>query len=292
MYDGTSRSEAPRIDAPRPYRTLVDGRAEIGFDIRAGRTALSHLYQRDPLRVLFPRPGRGDPTTAVLVTTSGGMVGGDSHSIAVRAGAGTELLGTPQAAEKVYGSAGPDCRVSVRLEAKADAALEWLPQETILFDGARLRRDTAIYAASGARVLAGEMLVLGRQARGETLTHGLARDTWDIHRDGRLVWAEALHLDGDIAALTARAACLGRSAALATAVYVGDDAADRLETARALLAPTDGVMAGASVVNGLLVARWTALRPDALRRTFGAFWSGMRAALFNRPEALPRIWNV
>lgn len=290
MYDGTSRSEESGLGAVS--RTAVHGRAEVGYGRRAGVTALCHLYQRDPLRVLFPTPARGEAPTAALVTTSGGLVAGDCLSVAVDAGPNTALTVIPQAAEKVYRSAGADCAIDVSLAAAEGAALEWLPQETILFEGARLRRETVVTVGAGARVLAGEMLVLGRIARGERMTRGLVRDSWEIRRDRHLVWADALHLDGDVGALTAAAAGLGGASAVGMAVYAGDDADAHLDTARSALAGDDGLCSAATVVNGVLVARFLADRPADLRTAYGRFWGAMRSAVFGRPEALPRLWHV
>ncbi len=271
----------------------VCGGAEAVFALRQGRTALASLFQHDPLRVLFPTPPLGELTSAVLVTTSGGLVGGDEIKVRIAAGEGAAVLASPQAAEKVYRSAGADCRIDMRLEAGPDAWLEWLPQETIVFDGARLRRRTVVEAAPGAHVLAGEMLALGRAARGERLSCGLLRDAWEVRRGGRLAWAEALHVEDDMADVLAHPAGLGGAVACATAVYVADDAGARLDAARALLEDAgNGVQSAATVVNGVLVARWIATEGAALRRAYGAFWAGFRREVAGLPARLPRLWYI
>jgi urease accessory protein len=86
---------------------LTEGIAEIGFGHQEGVTRLTHLYQRDPLRVLFPTPDAGDPALAVIVTTSGGLVAGDRLDIAVRLAPGAVVHVTASAAEKIYRSTGP-----------------------------------------------------------------------------------------------------------------------------------------------------------------------------------------
>jgi len=192
MSVATLRSE-PNSFAGSPGG--VQGAAEIGFIRKQGETRLDHLFQHDPLRVLFPAPAPGEPPCAVLVTTSGGMVGGDHLNVSVSAGPGTTALAMAQAAEKIYRSAGEDSKIDVRLSVGQDAWLEWLPQETILFDGARMRRRTAIDLEPGARILAGEILVFGRIASGERLSQGLVREEWNVRRQGRLIWADALHLE-------------------------------------------------------------------------------------------------
>ncbi|MBT3943179.1 MAG: urease accessory protein UreD, partial [Chloroflexi bacterium] len=175
-------------------RSRTDGRLDITVVSEGAATAVSDLYQRTPLRALFPRVEVGEPTTAVLVNSSGGVVGGDRLAINVDAGEGTSLLLTGQAAEKVYRSAGPEARAFTTLTANEGSFVEFLPQGTIIFDGARFRRTTTVDASRAARVTAGEVLTLGRVARNERFSNGLLHDEWRIKRDGRLVWVDALHL--------------------------------------------------------------------------------------------------
>ncbi len=171
--------------------------------------------------------------------------------------------------------------------------MEWLPQETILFDAARLRRAMRITLAPGARVLAGEMLVFGRAAMGETLTSGFVHDAWEVWRDGRPLWADALHMDGDLPAILGHPACLDGAVAVATAVYVDDDPARFLDLARSLLVAEEGnSRAAATVVNGVLVVRWLGRDAFRLRRAFGRFWSAFRRATAGLAPRMPRVWEV
>lgn len=273
-------------------RLRIAGYADVSFKESGGATRLDVLAHHDPLRVLFPRPLPGDPPTAAMVTTSGGLVGGDRLDIRAAAGPGASALVLQQAAEKVYRSAGPDTHVSVTLMGDAGSWLEWLPQETILFDRARLRRRTLIEAVPGARILAGEMLVFGRIAMGERLKEGLVRDEWQVRRAGRLVWADALHLDGEFTVTLARPACFDKATAMASAVYVADDAETALETAREILAAGQGPRSGATLVNGVLVMRWIGRDAAELRAAFGTFWQEFRAAIGGLPGRLPRLWHI
>lgn len=285
MLDATSPFEAPTAK--------VDGRAEIKFSVSDGQTRLAHLYQHEPLRVLFPAPAKGDIPQAALVTTSGGLVGGDHLAISITAEAGSAAMAVAQAAEKVYRSTGEDCVIEVELQAEDGAWLEYLPQETILFDGARLRRQTNIDVHPGARLLAGEMLVFGRIGRGERMQTGFVRDAWKISIGGRLTWADALRLDGDMVAHLEHPAGLGGAASMATAVFAGPDAADHLGYGRAFFGECeDGVIGGASLVNGVLTARWIGADAQALRKSFADYWAGMRARIMGYPAKLPRLWDV
>jgi urease accessory protein len=289
MYAAISRSD--RLSVAPPLAG-VHGVARVGYARDGGASRLVTLEQRSPLRVLFPRPAAGDPPTAALVTTSGGLVGGDRLDVAVSAGKNASVLAIGQAAEKVYRSLGNDCLVHVSLDVADGGWLEWLPQETILFEGARLRRNTELDVATGGRALAGEMLVFGRVARGERMTQGLVRDAWRVRIGGRLAWADALHMAGDDVArcLDAPAGFAG-ARAYATALYAGPDAGARLVLARELVVQ-EGVRSGATLCGPVLVARWLGADPAAVRSGFESFWTGFRAAVNGLPARLPRLWHI
>jgi urease accessory protein len=277
-------------------RNQTEGIAEIGFAVRDGATRLTHLYQRAPMRVLFPSPEAGDASLAVLVTTSGGLVAGDRIRVAVRLGTDAVAHVTASAAEKIYRSTGATAGIAQDLSIDTGGWLEYLPAETILFDGARLRRHTTIALAPGAGFLGGGILVFGRRARGECFTHGLLHEEWQVTRDGALVWGDALHLDGDIAAIIAVPACFDRAAACASLILALPQGNPRglVEGARAVqqqsLSP--GLRAGVTAIGGLLVARWLGPDPLALRRAFAGLACHLRAAAMGLPARLPRLWHV
>lgn len=270
----------------------VDGRAEIGFVHAEGRSRLAHLYQRDPLRVLFPTPPAGQLDAAVLVTTSGGLVAGDRLGIAIELGPDARLHATAQAAEKIYRSLGRDARIDLFLAAAERAWLEWLPPETIVFDEARLRRTARVALAPGAGFLGGEIVVLGRIARGERFTSGLLHDAWELRRGGRLVWADALHLAGDLPRISADPACLDGAVALATLILADASAARALGPAREVIAASC-VRGGATLpADGVLVARLLSPDAAALRRAYADLAARLRALARGLPERLPRLWHV
>ncbi|WP_336231984.1 urease accessory protein UreD [Thalassospira sp. CH_XMU1458] len=287
-----------------PARIITDGRAEVTFRQgtgaahQGGHAALDHLYYRDPMKILFPRPVAGDLATAVLVTTSGGMVGGDKLAFAGKVEEGASALFTAQAAEKIYRSVGPDCEMSVDLDVADGGWLEWLPHESILFDQARLKRKTTVRASGSGMVMAGEMMVFGRLARGEVFTTGLARDAWDVSIDGRPIWRDALHLEGDVLRMLDHAAAFDGARANATAILVGQGAEQNLEAARDCLAQaTEGleardVLCAATAMNGIVIARFMARDPMKLRRVYGAWWKSFRHQTRGLPARLPRLWEI
>lgn len=276
-----------------PSRPIeVAGAAEIGFVQLDGTTRLKHLYQTDPLRVLFPNSPAGDLPMAVITSTAGGLVGGDRLDIRFHVGPQAQAMTTVQAAEKVYRSSGPDSRIDVLLQADEGAWLEWLPQETIQFDQARLRRTTRIDRQPGARVLAGEMLVLGRLAGGERYSEGLLHDAWEVRCDGKLAWTDALHLERQITEVINSPAGFNGCHACATLVFAADDAADSLKLARALIPPEGSLRVGATCLDGLLLVRWLGRDPLELRNHYGRFWAKFRQQVAGLPDSLPRLWHV
>jgi urease accessory protein len=262
----------------------------LRFARKDGVTALAHLYQRAPCRVLFPNSPTDDLALAALLTTSGGLAGGDRIRISVGVERGAQAVVTTQAAEKIYRSLGPDTRIDVALSVGAGAWLEWLPQETILFDRARLSRRTAVEIEPGGRLLAAEMLVFGRAAHGERLSAGLLHDRWTVREAGRLRWVDAVHLHGDIASQLDAPAGFDGAAAVATALYVGADAANLLPLARALALDSD-CRAGATVIDGILLARFIAREARILRADLAAYLAHLRRAAAGLPARVPRLWQ-
>ncbi len=281
----TSLSEAGCVGQRLPRG---DGRAEIAWSAGDGATRLRHLYERNPCRVFFP--GTADLATAVVLTTSGGLTGGDRVGLDIAVRQGARSVVTTQAAEKIYRSTGDLCTIDVRVAAEDGTWLEWMPQETILFDGARLRRATTIRTAGDARVMAGEILVFGRLAGGEVFRNGALRDAWTVERDGKRVWMEALRFGTPESNLLDRPAGMDGARSLATAIYVADDAPERIETARALLGGSH-CRCGVTCVNGVLVARFLARDPQALRAEYTRFWTGFRRAVAGLPARAPRVWE-
>jgi urease accessory protein len=272
------------------------GRLALSFappDRPGGISRLADLFQHDPCRALLPAPDPGEPLTAILITTSGGLTGGDRLDLSVAAGAGSTVLCTPQAAEKIY-RAGDDeaARIDLRLAIGAGARLEWLPQEMILFDGARLRRDIAVdLEGPDARLLAGDITVFGRIARGERFGHGLLADRWRLRRYGRLVWTDALRLEDDIAARLASAAGFAGAVAQGLILHAGPEPEAARDALRGIMADQGMAGAGATVIGGLLLVRLLDDDAARLRRHFALLWAALRPYL-GQHGAMPRLWRL
>ncbi len=291
MSVAISRYEVPVAPAAAVALQRGDGAAEIVFARRGAVTALAHLYQRTPCRVLFPHAAPGDIPLAALLTTSGGIAGGDRLRLAAGVAREARAVVTSAAAEKVYGSLGADARMDIALTVASGGWLEWLPQETILFDGARLVRRVEADVAEGGRLLAADMAVFGRTARGEVFSEGLLHEAWRIRVGGRLVWVDALRLEGDIRARLDAAVAFAGARAMATIAYVAGDAAGHLPLARALV-EDEACRGGASVVNGVLLARFLGQRADAVRGAVARYVSALRHAAAGWPAAMPPLWSI
>lgn len=267
--------------APRLQR--ASGESRVSFAVRDGQTRLGDLYQRDPCRVLFPDPEPGEPPQAVLVTTSGGIAGGDTLKMAAEVGPGARAVVATQAAEKIYRAAehSAPCTIDVEIGVGADAVLDWLPQETIVFQGSKLKRRTVADVAAGGALLACEMVVLGRAASGERFTGGLLLDAWSVRRAGKLVWTDTLRVEGE----TPGGAGFGAANALATVIGVWEAPQPHFERARALLEAADRVRAGVTLVNGVMVARLLGEATEVRAAT-------IRFLTEFRGQRLPRVWHI
>ncbi|MEM6439387.1 MAG: urease accessory protein UreD [Pseudomonadota bacterium] len=250
-----------------------------------GARGLVGLRQQGSAKCFLPRTHA--EATAVFLNTAGGLTGGDRFDWFSEARPGARLSVTTQAAERVYrAQSGETARVTARLALGAGARLDWLPQETILFDGGALDRRLEIEMAEDAALLAVEPLVLGREAMGETVRAARFRDGWRLRRAGRLVWADGLRLVGEAAAIASARATFAGARAAATLVYAAPDAEARLEGLRAVL-PGDGAARGAaSAWDGLLCGRLLAADGFALRRAL------IPALEFLRGGGLPRVWTM
>jgi urease accessory protein len=258
-------------------------RGAVTFDVHQveGVTRRRHLHESGSLRVRFPSP-EAEGLSAMFVNTAGGVAGGDRFDIDIAAGEGSRLAVTTAAAEKIYRTQGPAARLNIALKAAANSHLAWLPQETILFDRARVLRRFDIDLSESASLLLCEIVVFGRAAMGERVLQGEFVDRWRLRRAGRLVFAETIRLDGDIGEKLRRPAIAKGGVAIGTALIVpGDEAL--VGRIREVSESFRGEV-GISAWNGFAMARFCA--QDA------AWLRGDMMAVLGRASgsALPRLW--
>jgi len=262
-------------------RNRAHGLIDLSVVARGGRTGRQRVVEAGSFRVRLPDVS-GPESEAVIINTAGGIAGGDDFSIAIDAGPGARLAAISAAAEKVYRAIDAASRINVRLSVAAGAALRWLPQETILFDGARLHRSIEVDVAAGGSLVMAESTLFGRSAMEETVHRGEVVDRWRIRQDGRLVFADTLRLQDDIARLLARPAAGGGASALATVVIApGDETL--AEKARECLTNCTSE-AGVSAWNGIAVIRLCGTNAADLRRD-------LVSVLNHLCGTLPRLWT-
>jgi urease accessory protein len=258
-------------------------RGAVSFDVHQvdGVTRRRHLHESGSLRVRFPSP-EAEGLSAVFVNTAGGIAGGDRFDIEIATGETARLTVTTAAAEKIYRAEGAPAELNIALKAEARSHLAWLPQETILFDRARILRRIDIDLAEDASLLLCEIVVFGRAAMGERMSGGEFVDRWRLRRGGRLVFAETVRLDGDIGEKLKRSAVANGGVAIGTALIVpGDEAlVERIRE----LSESFGGEVGISAWNGFAMARFCAQDAARLR-------ADMMAVLGRASGGgLPRLW--
>jgi urease accessory protein len=239
---------------------------------------------------MFPRVGSVGLEEAVLMNTAGGVAGGDRLDTAVTAHEGAYVTVTSQTAERIYRALDEPAHISTTLIVANSAKLSWCPQETIVFDRARMKRQTHIAVSSGAELLALESIVLGRAAHGETVVSGEVIDSWRVEKDGRLVWADCLRITDDEFPHVRRNALLADCSAVATLVYCGTDLEKRLECLRDWAASLT-CRAAATMVGGLIVVRFAATAASTLRAGLCSVLQQFDRAFGPGPFRVPKMWS-
>ncbi|MFO1014948.1 MAG: urease accessory protein UreD [Caulobacteraceae bacterium] len=248
-------------------------------------THLDRLYQEGCGKIRLPREADDTGATAVLINSSGGVTSGDHLAWSGEAGPGARLTLTTQACEKLYRAMPGEnpARIDTRLTVGPGARIDWLPQESIVFDGASAERRLDANLAEGAEILAVEAVLLGRAAMGERVRHAHFTDRWRIRRNGHLIFADDVRFSGDIAGLTDAAATLAGGTAYASVLLVSPRAGGLLPAARLALDEAGG----ASAWGGKLFCRLTAASGLELRRRLIPILTLLRGG-----APLPRAWSL
>jgi urease accessory protein len=255
----------------------VASRIALTVGREGGRSRCARIYEDGALRVRFPND---DHLQAIVVNTAGGIAGGDRIAFDIAVDDGAALTLTTAAAEKAYRSLGDDAALDVVLRVAPGGTLNWLPQETILFNEARLKRSIDAELAGDARLLLAEAVVFGRTAMGESVQAGRLFDRWRVRRDGRLIFADTLRLDDMIASQLAQRAVASGGCAVAT-VLATPAAEGAVDTLRAHSFAGE---VGISSWNGITLARLVARDGAALRHD-------LKLIVTSLAGALPRIWS-
>ncbi len=257
---------------------------ELGFEFSIDKTVLAHRRHHGPLTVQRPFYPEGGVCHLYLLHPPGGVVAGDSLTITITAAANSAALVTTPAAGKFYRSTGELARQSVTLTVAAGAALEWLPQETIIYEGARVVSELRVNLEADARFIGWEVLVLGRPAANEGFTVGEACMSWQIFRADELFYRERLKLDAQ--AFAARWGLNGHSAC--GTMFACPASVVQLEAVQQLIGEAAG--RGVTLIDDLLICRALDIRADRLRGFFQQVWAALRPDVLQRKACEPRIW--
>jgi urease accessory protein len=267
-----------------------DGAGRVVVSGSENGTRIIDVFQRSPIRIMFPRDGGAAAEEAVFINTAGGVAGGDKLESGVTALANASIAVTSQAAEKIYRALNEPARVVTKLKACANAKLAWLPQETIIFNRGRVSRQTEIEVSSGSELLALEWLVLGRAAQGEKMAGGHITESWRVMKDGRLIWADSFRVTDEMFPHLHRKALLSDCKAFATLIYFGPDLETRLELLRNI-ASSIACQCAPTSVSGLIIVRFAASDSFDLRVALCSFLQQFSEELGPGPFRVPKMWS-
>lgn len=254
-------------------------------------SAIDELHQQGSARIRFPNSGPG-ALQAVLLNTAGGLTGDDCIEWDVEATTYSRLCVSTAACEKVYRTHGPVAVQNTTATVAPHARLDWLPQETIVFNGAALKRSLDAHVDVKATALFVESLILGRQAMNESLSSACIHDRWRIHRGGSLLHAEDLRLNFNDTSVARRQSALHHFSAISTLLLISAEPREYLNhqanRVRQLISTNDAdTQAGVSVLDHRLVVRVLSVSSFRLRQFLIPC-----VELLNEGEPIPPVWNV
>ncbi len=276
-----------------PKLSRARGHLRISLKRRGAQTVLDDFYQQGCLKARFPAIEPGHMCEGVLINTSGGLTDGDKLKQEFIWGDNTYARITAQAAERIYRSRLEDACIETTMTIGKQAHAQWLPQETILFNGGRLHRTNNIDMKKGSSLIATESLVFGRTAMSEEVVEGAIFESWRIRHDGALVFADGFHLHGNIKEQLTRPAIANGAKAIATLLYVGEDAGrlekSMKETCNRL--SNDHTKIGCSLLPKLLITRVLGSEGAMMRAALGKLVQDlMNKTNQNTKADLPKVW--
>jgi urease accessory protein len=280
------------IHAHAAERRGWEARLRLEYERRDGQSLLTARRHEGPLRVQKPLYPEGDGTChTIVVHPPGGIADGDRLELDLSLREGARALLTTPGATKWYRATVAGARQELRFDIEPGAMLEWLPQESIVFDGARAEMTTRVRLHGDALYLGWEILCLGRQAAGERFSRGRVRLKTEIWREGLRLWNEFALLHGDDPQLESPVGCAGHPVC-ATMLLAGTTIDAELLTRLRQVTFGDGIRGGITTLPGVLVARCLAPYAEPARQYFTALWGLLRPAVSDRAALAPRIWST
>lgn len=279
-----------------PHHALAsphwDARLSLEYLRRAERTVLARRDHSGPLRVqrdLYPE-GEGTCHT-IIVHPPGGVAGGDSLAVKASLGPQTAVLLTTPGAGKWYRAHSAAARQTLDFRVSPGACLEWLPQETILFDGAVAQMEATVNLHGDAIYTGWEILCFGRAASGQKFVSGLLTQHTQVIADGKHLWAERARVEGDDPLFESPVGMAGHGVC-ATLLAAGREISNEVLGACRGIAPGDGAVCGITRLPGILIARWLGGSGEDARRYFSALWGKLRPVMKSSAAVEPRIWST
>ena len=265
-------------------------RLELGYEHKDGATRLTSRRHTGPLVVQKPfYPEGPEVCHSVVLHPPGGIAGGDVLELDIGVSGSARALITTPGATKWYRSAGPNAEQHVRIQIAEDASLEWLPQESIVFDRSQVRMRTLVNLAPRARYVGWDVTRLGRTASGERFEAGELRSRTEILRAGRRLWGDYARIEGGAALLQSPAGLAGYPI-MGTLLAAGLDIERGLLDACRAIAPDAEARWGVTTLPGVFAARFLGHSSESARAYFVALWRLLRPALLGREASAPRIW--
>ncbi len=271
------------------------GRLNLVYANRDGSTQIIHNQMQAPLKVQRPfYPEGKEVCHTIILHTAGGVVGGDRLSSHFHLQPNAKALITSAAAGKIYRSSGLESQQNIDIQLEAGANLEWLPQETIVFDGAIYRQNLRVELARKASIILWEITRFGRTARGEKFLSGEWRSHTEIWQQNSPLWIDRQLLKGGKKMLESHHGLAGKPV-VATLAWVGEPVTiELMEKVRALpseatIYPSNSTVGVTRIPNGLL-CRYCGSSTTAARDWFVSIWDLLRLSFLERPCCLPRVW--
>ena len=285
--------------ATSPYKQGVtarlarsEGQVELSIIRKDDTNAIKRLFQSGCGRVRFPDVDHSSLPEAVLINTSGGLTGGDVMTYRISAEEGAGLTVTGQAAEKIYKSLGDPVVINTEISVGQNAYLEWMPQETILFDRSNLNRMNKVDLADGATFLGVEANIFGRTAHGESVREIILRDGWQVKRGRKLIWFDRFRFDGDAYQEFARPSLLGGAVAMGTVLCAATDVESKVDMLRELAEPMNTRIGISALDSDFLVIRLLDEDAARFRGNLIHIIQYLRDSLREGDNPMPTVWKI
>ena len=284
----------PGLETKSEISQSWHGKLNLVYRERQNKTILIKSQNQAPLKIQRPFYPEGQSVChSVILHTAGGIVGGDKLSCNFHLQSQAKALITTAAANKIYRSNGLQARQNIEIKIDNHACLEWLPQESIVFNRANYQQDIRIELAKEANFISWEITRFGRTARGEKFVRGEWRSHIEIWRENKPLWIDRQYLPGSEEIFHSPHALAGKPI-VGTLVYIGQPVSTEIiQQARSLWEPlcSSSSYGVTRLENGLL-CRYRGNSTTEVRNWFISVWHLLRISFLNRTSCLPRVWML